>query len=321
MIAWIRKLVVKLSSSSVNKSISFGDDYGLKIKVTGHKYLSSLKDEFVVKIYNLDYFWLTKLIKDGYDEIEIFTGYKSFKTPPKRLFKGGILNISNDRTEIETSCVILVCTSLAIAKQANSYVNLTLNSGLNMYSALEFISRIAGFNNVNIDNSFKNLYVQDSLVTQGTGANALNDFANSTDYINVSSDSSEGSIISIFNLTSSSQRVIDVTSSQGMIINGRINLTSEGITFDSLPVFNFMPGDVVRIDNALLTWAFDNRTDAMKGQSIVNQIDSSGLYIVWNIDYSLNNAGGDFKLTLHCKSKSLYSKGGLLNGKQSNVSN
>ena len=308
--AWIRILKVRLSSSKTHKQIEFGDDYGLKVDCTGHKYLSASKDEFVVKIYNLDYAWIVKLIADGYDTIEIFTGYKSFHSEPKRIFRGGILDISNDR-DLDTNVCVLVCTSVLVARQNSRLLNLTLKSGINMYSALKYIAKKAGIQNPSISESLKNRFTHDSIIVGGNTSSVFDQLSKSTDYLSTSSDSSEGAGLNIYSLSSKMSRLVEVTPKSGLVM-GRPQLTSDGLTIEALPTFNFIPGDWIHIDDALINFSFSSKSDALEQQSTLNQMDSSGIYIVWDIAYSLSNANGDFKQTLRCKSKSLMT-GGLSN--------
>ena len=215
-IAWKRIFNVILYTDS-GKSITFGtqcsinQSYDLKLHrvireqhndlhvcATGTKYLSPLKDEFVVSVYNLDYENISTLIEEGYNNIRIEVGYESLNNGiPTKIFDGGVLYISNDRSNLSQNITYIICTSKMIARYNRTKLNLTINGGINMFAALKFLGSKVGATNIYISPDLKNKVVQNSTVIDGTLATSLsmlvdskNEYSNAL--IAATSDSSVG---------------------------------------------------------------------------------------------------------------------------------
>ena len=114
--AWIRKLKITLMSETSHKQIIFGDsaEYARltnayaedpTIKVTGTKYLSPLKDEFIVYIKNVpmqaddtiaDVASVSEIKEGNYRYITIESGYQDASMV---IFNGYIVFISSKREE------------------------------------------------------------------------------------------------------------------------------------------------------------------------------------------------------------------------------
>lgn len=301
---WERVLVVKFMSK-LNKTImTFGDstdNRNLVIEINGSKHLSSLKDEFVIDIFNLTYGEVSKLLVYKYDEVEIYAGYKS--TGIHRIFSGKVLYISNEKESRETNIVHVICVSklLGIYK---SRLNLTLNSGINMYAALDFICRRAGVANSNISEEFKRKFVTDVLTAKGTVSSFLDSFTNESTSYTVQVDASQGALVSIWDLKRSDSRLVTIKPESGLLINGYPTLTTDGVQLQSLPIFNFMPGDTLLIDNRLIDMSVTSLRQATSAQLGI-YLDKNSKYVLYEISYMLSNASGQFAITLKTKSKSL----------------
>lgn len=296
MYSWIRTLEVVLSNS--NNSISIKD---LKIDVTGTKYLASMKDNFVVKIYNLPYDQVVKLIAGKYYDIEIKCGYQTSGT--FTLYKGGVLYISNEPKMDRSNCVYFVCTSKLIAQYSQRRINLSLKSGINMYAALKFICEKAGIRNYNISEEFKNRVLKEVETANSNLSSYLNQFSNSNGAY-ISTDSSKNSIVTIYdalNFKNSRKYRIKAES----LVYDYPKLSTDGVSFSVLPTFNYMPGDTIVLDNALIDISIQNKNEAYSNLSYY--LDKNGEYIIYQISFSLTNRGSAYSLNLLCKSKSLMS--------------
>ena len=87
---------------------------------------------------------------DGkYFDVKIKAGYKG--SGDVTMFDGGILYISNNRTNTKTTQAIILCASKLVAKFSQSRINLTLNSGLNLYSAAKYVLSKAGVGHIIMD--------------------------------------------------------------------------------------------------------------------------------------------------------------------------
>lgn len=301
---WERQLIVKLKSKLNRTMMQFGhntDDRNLIINVNGNKYLSSLKDEFVVDIFNLTYGEVAKIIAYQYDEIEVFAGYKS--TGVHKIFEGKILDVSMDRESRETNIVHIICVSKLLGLY-NSRLNLSLNSGVNMYAALDFILKRAGIQGSNVSEEFKRQFITDTMSAKGTASSFLDVFTKNSTSFAVQADSSKGAIVSIWDMKRTDARVVNIRPENGMLIKGYPTLTTDGVRLTSLPVFNFMPGDTLAIDNRLIDLSISTVQEATQTQ-LGFYLDKNNQYLLVELNYSLSNADGDFEVRMKTKSKSM----------------
>ena len=153
MKAWMRVLRVTLTSRKLKKQMVFGNSqfttgFDLAIDVSGYKYLSSLKDNCTVKLTNLTYNEVMQIIVGEFYDVKIEAGYRDSSV--QTIFDGGVLYISNAREDATTNTVIILCASKLVARYSQSRINLTLNSGINMYSAIKFGLKRAGISEVTI---------------------------------------------------------------------------------------------------------------------------------------------------------------------------
>lgn len=304
MIVWERVLVIKFKSVLNKKIMVFGnetDNRNLVIEIDGHKYLSSLKDEFVIDIYNLTYAEITKILVYKYDEVEIYAGYKS--SGINRIFSGKVLHISNEKESRETNITHIICVSKLLGLY-NSRLNLTLNSGINMYSALNYLLKQANVKDSNVSDEFKRKFITDVMSVNGTVSSVLDMFSTNSSSYAVQVDSSEGSIVSIWDMKNTETRVIEIKPERGLLINGYPTLTTDGVKCQCLPIFNFMPGDTLLIDNRLIDMSISTVKEATSTQLGV-YLDDNNKYLLYQIDYKLSNAEGQFSLTLLSKSKKI----------------
>ena len=80
--AWIRDLRVKLTSTSLHKTMIFGAEHlegkqDFDIEVKGSKYMSFLKDQFTIRIKNLTYGEVLQLVNGKFYAIEILNDFRS----------------------------------------------------------------------------------------------------------------------------------------------------------------------------------------------------------------------------------------------------
>ena len=138
-LCWMRQIEVRLYSQLNNSKIVYGgtSDSQLDITVKGNKYLSSLKDNGTITISNLTYAEITKLILGQYYKIEIWAGYRTQSL--QRYFKGSVSYISDKiRARRDNETYILFASDM-VAAYSQQRMNLTLNSGINLYSAFRYI--------------------------------------------------------------------------------------------------------------------------------------------------------------------------------------
>lgn len=308
MKAWMRILTVSFTSSKLKKKLVFGENYlngrdDLNIDIVSHKYMSPLKDTCTIKISNLRYSEIVQLIQGEYYSVEVKAGYRS--SGAQTIFKGGVLYISNSLGDRKTSTAIILCASDLVAKFGQSRINLSLNSGINLYSALNFVCRRAGIPNANISTQFKKNFLQDVMSINDTPASWVNKLCETNNTFIANSDSITDSVLMLYDSAKSNARVIKLDSNLVNLTGGFPQLTKDGLTLNLQPTFAFMCGDVVEVDNSIID--ISTTTNTPEGISKGYYLDRDGLYTIYEMQYHLQNRGPNFSLQLTCKSRSLVS--------------
>lgn len=308
MYAWIRRLEVSLTSTKLKKKLVFGANHlegkdDLYIDVRGHKYMSTLKDECVIKIKNLTMSEVVQIIQGQFYDVEVKAGYKS--SSEMTIFSGGVLYISNEIDDRKSNTIIILCASKMIAKYGQSRLNLTLNSGINLHAAINFICKRAAIPNTNVSTQFKKKFLQDVTNINTNAANWIDQLCASNDTYISNSDSILGSSFSIFDSAKSNNRVITLRS-DNIILQSYPQLNADGLSLKVMPTFNFMCGDTIKIDNSIIQIPVSNKSEISKNYGYY--LDKDGYYMIYQMQYALQNRGSEFNLQMLCKSRSLVSK-------------
>ena len=310
MKAWMRVLRVTLTSRKLKKQMVFGNSqfttgFDLAIDVSGYKYLSSLKDNCTVKLTNLTYNEVMQIIVGEFYDVKIEAGYRDSSV--QTIFDGGVLYISNAREDATTNTVIILCASKLVARYGQSRINLTLNSGINMYSAIKFGLKRAGISEVTISEQLKKRILSDKENVADSPQSWIDKLTKINDSFCVNADSSvnPNSIVSIFDANRSNARVITLKRDQLDLSSGYPRLTSDGLSMAVLPTFGYMCGDVIKIDNSLIDISVTSKDEISKNYG--KYFDEEGCYMIYQIGYTLQNRGSSFSLDLTCKTRSLIS--------------
>lgn len=308
MKAWMRDLRVILTSKKSNQTLTFGDKWlkgeeDLNISVKGTKYMSTLKDTCTIRITNLTFFEILRLINEEFYKVEVKAGYRNSNLTT--IFSGSVVYISNELGDRKSNDVIIYCGNNFLGQVGQSQMNLTLSSGINMYGALSFIAQRSGFRNFSIDEQLKNRILANEISVKGSSSSFFDTFTMNNG-LGVMTDSSNGSDISIFTANSKKMRVLNLINNDNIILtSGYPTLNSEGLHLQLMPTFNFMPMDIIRIDNSII----DIGTEGTSGREriIGNLLNREGLYVIYEVGYDLNNRGSNFNLSILAKGKHLFS--------------
>lgn len=302
--AWKRVLTVILTSRKLKKSFTFGANYlqgkdDLSIKATVKKYMSSLKDTAIIEIDNLTYSETTQIVMGEFYDVQIWCGYQ--KGNINKIFDGGVLYISNRLNSDKTNTIVILCASNIVAKYGQSRINLTLNSGINLYSAIEFICRRAGVPNSNVSTQFKKVFLEEVMNVNDTAGSWLDKLCNVNETYITNSDSIMQNTFSIFDSALSNSRVIKLKNSDILLTGGYPRLTSDGLSLSMLPTFNFMCGDIIKIDNSILDISITSREEISKNYAAY--FSQKGEYMITEMTYVLKNRAQTFNLELSCKNR------------------
>lgn len=306
MDCWMRVLKVKFTSETLKKSIIFGENYlkgddDVEMEIEGTKYLSAVKDTFTINLYNLTYNEMSQLINGKYYKVEIICGYRNSNT--MTVFKGSVIYISNDKFKFNTNRCIVLCGNNFISNFGQNRMNLSLNAGLNLYDAIKFILRRQGLTNVKIDESLKNRVIKEVESMKESPQSWIENFCDTNGLI-INVDSTSGTDVTILSAYKTNNRLITLTSDNLILTNGYPKISSDGLTITCLPTFNFQPGDVIQLDNSII----NTSTTEISGSEFMKNIwiDIDGRYMIYEVNYTLNNMDGEFSCSLKAKARSLY---------------
>lgn len=310
MKAWMRILEVTLTSRKMKRQMVFGSNWrsgkdDLNIDIVGNKYMSTLKDSCTIKLSNLTYSELVQIISGEFYDVTVKCGYRDANV--QTIFDGGVLYISNSLDDKKTNTVVILCASKLVARYGQSRINLTLNSGINMYSAVKFVCRRAGIMDATISEQLKKTFLQDIMNVNDTVGSWIEKLTQTNNSFIVNSDSSidSNSIVSLFNANKSNARIITLRNDQIDLSGGYPRLTSDGISLTILPTFAFMCGDVIKIDNALLNISTGSSSEVSKNYG--HYLDKDGCYMIYEMEYRLQNRSSEFSLNITAKSRNLIS--------------
>ena len=301
--AWMRLLSVTLTSKKYKKSMTFTQD-NLAISVNGYKYMSTLKDSCTIQISNLTYSEIVQIIDGEFYDVEVKCGYQSMS--PFTIFKGGVLYVSNELGDRRTNVVTILCASDIVAKYGQRRLNLTLNSGINLWSATKYVCRRAGFRDTELSLRLKGQIMQNPTNVYDTAAAWVQKLTQENGTLLTNSEGQNGAVLSLFDANDKDLRVIELTQNNISLTEGYPRLTSEGIMITVMPSFNFKCGDIIKLDNSLINIPVQSASEANKNLGF--KLDPTGQYFIYQVQYTLQNRGQAVGLKLVAKSRSLLAR-------------
>lgn len=276
----------------------------LAITVSGDKYMSTLKDHCTVKISNLTYHEIIRIIQGEYYNVKIECGYRSATT--YTIFEGGVMYMSNFRESVETNTVTILCASHLVARYGQTRLNLSFNSGINLYSAINFVCKVGGIPNPNLSTQFKKSFL-DSIMNckDQSAADVISGLTDKNGAFIASSDCVGNSFMTLYNADKSNARIVDLQARNCVITNGFPRMTADGLVFSILPTVQLQCGDVIKLDPSLIQIQVTSQSDAAK--NLGGLIDPNGLYTIYEMHYELQNRSTNFYLQINAKTRSKVS--------------
>ena len=212
-------------------------------------------------------------------DVKIKVGYKG--SGDVIMFDGGVLYISNNRTNTKTTQAIILCASKLVAKFSQSRINLTLNSGLNLYSAAKYVLSKAGIKNPNISKGLKSQIIKNVQNVNDTAGGWLNKLLENNNSFVFNSDNSFSSTVTLFDAANSQNRYITLTNKILDLTGGYPQISSEGLRLTCMPTYNFMCGDIIKIDNSVIQAPISSQKALTSPSTFF--IDEDGEYIIFEI--------------------------------------
>lgn len=309
------RLVIGDNDESLEKT--FGElkvgDYNktgvnYNIKISGSKFLALLKDKGTIEISNLEYDVIALIMAEELYRIEIKIGYKSLDSLIT-VAKGEVSYISQKIHSHHDTTTYISYASEYVASFSQSRINFNINSSINLYTMLNelFLKQGAKVNTIYLSPRLKEYILNEVYSNYGTTTTIIDSVIGMTGgSYSLSTDSSiAGNVISCTNLQE--KRVIKINPNQINITKGNPTVTSQGLQISLIPVFNFIPGDILQIDNSY----FDISSGTTKAESVQNTfnqsyIDANGQYMIQQIDYELENRGKNFVYNIKARAVSLF---------------
>lgn len=312
---WIRQIQVTLTSKKTKQKMVFDNtdskrSYNMDIQ--GVKKVSPREDNGVLTISNLEYDIMMKIVLLEYYDIEIKAGYKSIGDL-QTIVKGEVSFISqkiHSKHDVDT---YITYASPFVARYSQKRMNFNINSGFNVYGAMNYICQMSGIGKrVNIDPTLKLKFLNEVYTNYDTTTTVLDDLNKQTSNFLLTADgSTDGSIFNIINPARARKILVDPN--HIAIGKGNPTVTSDGLRITLFPTRNYCPGDILCIDNGLIDVSIQNASAVMNTFN-TNFLDQSGQYMILQIDYHFQNRGPAFEFNIQARMmdyiRNLYSSGG-----------
>lgn len=298
---WMRQIEIRLYSKIVNQKVVLGgtSDTQLNISIKGNKYLSALKDNGVITISNLTYAEITKLILGQFYKIEIWAGYRT--TGMQCFFKGSVSFISDKIVARRDNETYILFASDMVAAYSQKRMNLTLNSGINLYAAFRYICLTTGIDSNQLPDSLKQEFLREVTQNYGTAATLVDQIAQNTGSFSIDTDNSidGGGVVNCSDL--SDKRQIKINPNTINFTKGNPTLDKDGLKICLLPTFCFKPGDIIIIDNSIIDVSISD-PNQVASTFKSNYLDKNGAYMIIELDYNLENRGPTFEINVKARS-------------------
>jgi hypothetical protein len=311
---WIRRIRVTLTSKETTSNgkhyqIVLGDSGkdDLDISISGTKNLAILKDSGTVTVNNLGYDTIALIMAARLYLIKIEIGYKSSDSMIT-VFKGEVSYISHKPHARGDTTTYISYASSYVAAWSQGRINFTCRSGVNLYSMINYMFIQNGVSaKTNISPELKKIVLDKVYNSYDKASNIITDVVGSTGAnFQMETDSSlDDNVISV--TTIGEKRVIPIDLNTINIENGNPVLTSQGLTLSVIPSFNFIPGDIIKIDNSFIDIS-SGTSNASGVTSTFNQsyLDQNGCYMIRQVDYAFQNRGSQFDETITATAVSLF---------------
>lgn len=305
---WMRTIKIELGSQKLRKAISFGDAEGdnYTISISGTKYPSSLKDKGVITIMNLPYDTIVEIIEGEFYDINIFVGYQG--SDPYLIFSGQVAYISKKIHSNHDTETYIAFASKVVASYSQRRMDFTINSGINLYAAYQYMFMSAGITNAHIDPALRQRFTN-QVETYGAKFNTILDSVQNqaSGTYTISCDGTDGTVIDV--TTTAGKRYINIDDDTLPIMNGNPTVSTDGLRITLLPIFNFKVGDIIHINNALVDVSVAGAEEVYQGSSFkTNYMDTNGNYMILQIDYTFENRGRNFQYIIKARALDIISK-------------
>lgn len=323
-IPWLKKKYPGLekygSQGGVRLVIGDNKNENFAIRVTGNKNLGLNQDGGTIQISNVTYDTIALIIVLKLYRIKIEVGYKNSES----LFcvaRGEVSWIQQKIRSKHDYDLYITYASELVASWSQNRINFSMRSGCNVADMFNwmFIQQGLSPDRVLLDNRLRRLVATNILAASGQTTSviqqALGAYSNNLSGLTVTADSSYNDrVISISDIKNN--RVIPINENFVYILNGNPTVTSNsGLRIQLFPVFNLVPGDILKVPNRLIDTSSGMTSPTSVYQTFnQNWLNPDGQYVIRRIDYTFENRGNTFMYDVTAIPVNLYQSlaGGMI---------
>lgn len=301
----MRRIRLELTSNITGKVMIF-DTYdeekkrqkdSLSITISGSKSNALMRDKGIITITNLPYDKILEIIEYEYYTIDIYAGY--LDTGLTLIHSGGVSYISKKIFSHHDEETYICYASKFVAKYSQERMMFYFNSSINIYAALSYMQNETNMR-VSINPELKQRVLNHTTKLNGSIATILDaimseaggNYTLDTDYI----DSN------VINITKTEdKRRINLDERYLSVAKGNPTLSTEGLDIYLLPAMDYKIGDIIHIPNAIIDMSIASADVTSTFTS--NYVDTNGEYMIYKLDYTLQNRGSEF--IYHVKARAL----------------
>ena len=286
----------------------------MRVKVS--KYLSHIKDEVMIELYNLDED-IFNLIKT-YDTVTVNVGYKIKRTSNSSEWEYrkflvcvmSILIVTTDKSELVTPKTIIIGSSRYRKNQKKNA--LTIKTGTTLFNTLLLLCKRCGIRS-KIDENLKKNVLKNDLVVDDENR-AIHQLLRDYDFINVNNDNNgENYDIEFMNVSRKELfKSFEISPENGSLIKSWVSLDGDGnISFTSMANrYNYKIGDIISVDNKYFDQYVSSSNQYREYQKTNRKLEkieknnNSSYYIIIQLEYDLSLKGSyEVKITARPKYK------------------
>lgn len=307
-IPWMRYLYIEFINESGKVFSIGGYDDSLAISVEGTKTLAAVGDTATITIYNLPMLDSLKLIQQGYTKnVRIYCGY--YNTSKIKVFDGGVTYTEEGKNDKNTSVLKLECANRLISDRLQTRISLPLNSGLNMYRAIQEVEAAFGVSGqIEIDDCLNEDSLKGDLSRYDTlrgWIEAIID-ASSLNRNYAISTNSKSSLLSVKGYKKIGSGDIYVINTRDVNLQGFPTISSDGLKIVLSPIYDMNPGDIISIDNTIQSTIsmLNSSNSGYLGNKVY--LDKDGLYNIRQMTYDLSNRSDEFNFEVLAMSRTNF---------------
>ena len=284
----------------------------MRVKVS--KYLSHIKDEVLIELYNLDQ--NTFNLMKTYDTVTVNVGYKIKRTSNSSEWEYrkflvcvmSILIVTTDKSELVTPKTIIIGSSRYRKNQKKNA--LTIRTGTTLFNVLSLLCKRCGIRS-KIDENLKKNVLKNDLVVDDENR-AIHQLLRDYDFINVNNDDNgENYDIEFMNISRKELfKSFEISPENGSLIKDWVSLDGDGnISFTSMANrYNYKIGDIISVDNKYFNQYVGSSSQYREYQKTNRKLEkieknnNSSYYIIIQLEYDLSLKGSyEVKITARPK--------------------